>query len=456
MSLKSPRTKVSRQSRLRLASALPLLCALIFFCPALIPCQTLPHALTAKEASPGEAAELRTAHLTVFDDVWETIHERYYDQTFHGVDWTAQRIKFRNTAADAQSSAELYKILRQMIGALRDAHTRVYAPDEKFDWRHPRITSVGASVREIAGEAVVTNIERDSEAERAGLRAGDVILRINDEPARAIFEQRLREGIDSSTIRATRLRAMSGLFDGAAGTTLKVLWLADKGKEREAILRREQREREQVLRVRRVRAGFSVIKFDAFTESVIVDFAHRMNNSLHNAPGLIIDLRNNGGGEAEAMTEMASAFLHAGTSLGQFTDRNGRTAFEPHTRAAPLLTANKIPLFRAPVVVLTSERTSSAAEIFAAALKEANRAPVIGAQTCGCVLAIRRRHSLPDGGELDVSEMDYRTAYGARLEGTGVAPNQELAPAKQDLRARRDRTLERAIELLQFARRSQK
>jgi carboxyl-terminal processing protease len=343
-----------------------------------------------------------------------------------------------------------------MIGALRDAHTRVYAPDEKFDWRHPRITSVGASVREIAGEAVVTNIERDSEAERAGLRAGDVILRINDEPARAIFEQRLREGIDSSTIRATRLRAMSGLFDGAAGTTLKVLWLADKGKEREAILRREQREREQVLRVRRVRAGFSVIKFDAFTESVIVDFAHRMNNSLHNAPGLIIDLRNNGGGEAEAMTEMASAFLHAGTSLGQFTDRNGRTAFEPHTRAAPLLTANKIPLFRAPVVVLTSERTSSAAEIFAAALKEANRAPVIGAQTCGCVLAIRRRHSLPDGGELDVSEMDYRTAYGARLEGTGVAPNQELAPAKQDLRARRDRTLERAIELLQFARRSQK
>jgi carboxyl-terminal processing protease len=101
------------------------------------------------------------------------------------------------------------------------------------------------------------------------------------------------------------------------------------------------------------------------------------------------------------------------------------------------------------VVILTSERTSSAAEIFVAALKEARRATVVGQNTCGCVLAIRRRHTLPDGGELDVSEMDYQTASGARLEGAGLAPDEKVTLNRQDLSAQRDRALERALELLQ-------
>jgi carboxyl-terminal processing protease len=149
------------------------------------------------------------------------------------------------------------------------------------------------------------------------------------------------------------------------------------------------------------------------------------------------------------MTEVASAFLPAGKSLGRFTDRNGRVQFEPYTRAVMLFAPDAIKTFNAPVVILTSERTSSAAEIFVAALKEARRARVIGQNTCGCVLAIRRRHTLPDGGELDISEMDYRTASGTRLEGAGLVPDETITLERQDLRDRRDRAIERAIEFLQ-------
>ena len=96
------------------------------------------------------------------------------------------------------------------------------------------------------------------------------------------------------------------------------------------------------------------------------------------------------------------------------------------------------------MVVLTSENTSSAAEILALTLQQQRRARVIGNMTCGCVLAIRNRHTLPDGGVLDVSEFDYKTAEGIRLEGVGITPNDTTTLTRADLYAKRDSTLERA------------
>src|SRR6476469_3198566 len=58
--------------------------------------------------------------LAVFDDVWETIQERYYDPKFHGIDWQAKRNVFRPAAARASGTHEFYEVLRQMIASLRD------------------------------------------------------------------------------------------------------------------------------------------------------------------------------------------------------------------------------------------------------------------------------------------------------------------------------------------------
>jgi len=76
---------------------------------------------------------------------------------------------------------------------------------------------------------------------------------------------------------------------------------------------------------------------------------------------------------------------------------------------------------------------------------------VIGSGTCGCVLAIRNRHALPDGGVLDVSEFDYRTANGVRLEGAGIKPDQSIVLTRSDIYSRYDRALERAKDVLEKA-----
>ncbi|HKQ52970.1 MAG TPA: S41 family peptidase [Pyrinomonadaceae bacterium] len=408
----------------------------------------LPFILCLVPSSSAKRSDEDEARLAVFDDVWETIRDRYYDPEFHGVDWEAAREKFRPLAAHAESTRELYTVLRRMLGSLRDPHTRVFAPDEKFDWRRPRFIGVGLSVREVGGLPVVVAVERGSEAERAGLRAGDVVAAVDDEPALDLFARRLKEQAASPDAASMRFQVMARLFEGPQGSTVSVRWLGADGRERTTTLRREWRERDSSLRVRRVRGEIGVVEFDIFTEEVAASLVRALDRELRDVRGLVVDLRYNGGGETEAMTEVASAFLPAGRSLGRFTDRRGRLQFEPHTRAALLFAPDRIKTFRGPVIILTSERTSSAAEIFVAALKEAGRATTVGQSTCGCVLAIRRQHALPDGGELSVSEMDYQTAAGFRLEGAGLVPDELVTLDRQDLRARRDRAFERAVERL--------
>lgn len=401
-----------------------------------------------------EYASTPEGRLRIFDEVWEQVSERYFDPSFQGVNWGGVREELRPHAAEARGEAELYAVLRRMLGALRDPHTRVYAPGESTDWRVHRYVSIGVAVRELAGQVVVTDVERDSEARRAGLRAGDTVLALDGEPAPRLVARRAAEQGASSA--GARLVAVSHLFDGPRDSYVRVTFARPGEKrERQAALRREPRTRLPSFDVQEEEHGVRLVRFNIFTPEVAAQFARALRDELKGARALVIDLRDNGGGETQSMADLASTLLPAGLSLGRFTDRTGAVWLEPFTRAALVSTADSFQRFGRPVVLLTGARTASAAEVFAATLRETNRVSVIGEATCGCVLGIRRRHRLPDGGVLDVSEMDYHTAAGTRLEGAGLRPDVTVEPTREDLRRRRDRALERALEILQDVREKQ-
>lgn len=383
--------------------------------------------------------------LAVFDDAWETIQERYYDPKFHGIDWQAQRTTFRPAAARAVSPHEFYDVLRHMIASLRDAHTRVYSPDEKFDWWNPRFITVGITVREVEGVPTVIQIEPGSAAARTEIKAGDVIVSIDDQPVAESIKHRMRyAGLSDET--NARFRAAGALFEGPAGTSVKVGWTNRKGKPKSAVLQRYWNQRELGFSNQR-KGNVAILRIDAFTQSVAADFTKMLPSVLEGAEGIILDLRGNGGGDAEAMADVASLFLDDGTNLGRFADRSG-AAFELETFSKRLWHSPALSQIKLPLVVLTSESTSSAAEIMVAALQAKHRAQVIGSGTCGCVLAIRHRHALPDGGVLDVSEFDYRTANGVRLEGAGIKPDQLVVITRADIYSRNDRAFELARKFL--------
>lgn len=442
--LKSPRCQSVSPGRIR-QRVIAAITALVFVCSSHFSVAVVSPSVHAEPNNSVVSTETREGRLAVFDDVWSTINERYYDSQFHGLDWEVQKASFRGPAAEAGSSQALYTLLRRMIATLGDSHTRVYPPEEKFDWWRPRFISVGFSVKEVEGRPVVARVQKGSSPQRAGLRAGDIIESVNGKSALVLVNNKLGAAdLASASGTTSRSRAFASLLDGPAGSSVEIRWQGKNGKERTAHFRRDWQQRDLNLSVRRESGGYAVIEIDAFTKPIAAAFSRALREKMAGVRGVVIDLRNNGGGDTEAMTDMASGLVESGSSLGQFIERS-HFSFTIFSRSKSVLTPDRISPTDVPLVVLTSERTASAAEIFVAALKTSGRATVIGTETCGCVLAIRTRHSLPDGGLLDVSELDYRTAAGVRLEGHGIKPDEMVVVRRSDLYSGRDGALELAI-----------
>jgi carboxyl-terminal processing protease len=422
----------------------------VFIISALLFCFVALLALPAgSRASRDDASLVSTAtaegRLVVFDDVWETIEDQYYDPNFRGVDWQAKRTSFRPAAAKAASSHEFYELMRQMIASLRDAHTRVYSPDEKFDWWNPRFVTIGVAVREIEGVPLVVQVEANSAAAKLDIRPGDAIVSVDNVPVKEFVEQRFKAS-GSGTDERARYRHVTTLFDGPPGSSVQIGWSTRDGKTKSAVLQRYWSQRQLGFSMQK-KDNLAILRLDAFTQSLALDFSKALPAALEDAEAVVLDLRSNGGGDAEAMADVASLFLADGINLGRFADRSG-AAFELQTYSKRIWRVPQLSQIKLPLVVLTGESTSSAAEIMVAALQAGKRARVIGASTCGCVLAIRTRHGLPDGGLLDVSEFDYRTAGGVRLQDRGVVPDQTIRLTRSDVYSRRDPALDAAKSFL--------
>ena len=422
---------------------LAFLAALSFSVLAFLP---VPLSSLARAESTFVSTATREGRLAVFDDAWSRINERYYDRTFHGLDWDAQRAIFRSLVVEASSSQELYAALRRMIGSLHDPHTRIFAPEEKFDWWRPRFVSTGLTIAEVDGLPTVIRVDSDSGPQRAGVRVGDVIETVSGEAASSLIKTRLAK-LPRPVSASERFRVFAKLLDGPPETSVEVEWKTRDNKQKSARFARYWKQRELGVRVRREQGQYTVIEIDAFTKPIATAFGRDVKKKLTDARGVILDLRGNGGGDAEAMTNIASTFLETDSNLGRFTDRFGVT-FTIFTHSRSLFSPDKIAPTRLPLIVLTSERTSSAAEIFIEALKVSKRATILGTETCGCVLAVRTRHQLPDGGLLDISELDYQTAQGRRLEGQGIKPDEVVRVERSDLYSGRDRVMEVAISRL--------
>jgi carboxyl-terminal processing protease len=381
--------------------------------------------------------------LDIFSDAWETINEKYYDPSFNGVNWRAVRERYRPVAEAARSDDDFYVVMKKMVGELRDAHTRFATPRERMEREQLKAITAGVAISEVEGKPVVVSVEPNSEAARMNVEPGMIVLAINGKPvAERIAEAEARVA-GTSTERAVKLRVYRQLVEGDPGTPLRLtLERADGSHMDVSLMRRIVPDAAQVIS-RRLASGVGYIRLTLWKAPAHKEFKRALE-SLKDAPGIIVDLRGNPGGEAQEVVRIGSYFFNTRTSFGQFISRGGKSF--------TLYTDRDDQVYSGPVMILVNEGSGSGSELFSAAMQENGRAAVVGRPSCGCVLGISHFKKLKGGSELAVSELKYVSPQGHKIEGAGVTPNRPVPLTLADLQNRRDAALEAAETALQKTR----
>lgn len=182
------------------------------------------------------------------------------------------------------------------------------------------------------------------------------------------------------------------------------------------------------------------IKIQSFDSDCAKEFKTIYENlAKAGIKSLIIDLRNNGGGIVSEALEIADYALDKNKIMLITKDKNGKEEIEK---------SSKTPIINVPIVILTNGNTASASEILAAALKENNKATIVGEKTYGKGV-IQELLKLSDGSGLKVTVEEYYTPNRNQINKIGITPDVEVAsPTETITEIEQDTQLQEAIKIL--------
>lgn len=436
----------------------------LFFCALAIvvlllgrPVRSQEQPATTPAAQQVDRRAERAKHLSpkdrqdVFEKVWKEIHDHYYDPHFNGVDWNEVHRRYVPLVDAVKSDPEFYALISQMTSELHDAHTRFNSPEQWRNFRRQQGVTAGFSVDDVDGKTVVTSVIPASNAARAGIEPGMVVLTVDGVPIAERFAEIEKKRQASSSERATRWFIYNRVFAGPPDTSVKVGLQRDNGSTFEVSVARQIHSAAPEVTTHVLPSGNVYIRFDGFQHPITREFKEALQK-FRDAPGLIVDLRRNGGGDLAVLLPIASYFFGKKTLFAKDSTRSGK----PLSSYVGLF---KLPLqlyvgrpgdqiYSGPVAVLVDAHSASSSEVFAAGMQDTQRARIFGSQSCGCVLGIAKPRVMKGGGVLEMSEVLWFSPKGRKLEGAGIIPDQVVVPTLVDLQRGRDAVLAEADKSL--------
>jgi carboxyl-terminal processing protease len=311
----------------------------------------------------------------------------------------------------------LDRALEEAVRSLDDRFSNYFAPRDFQDFQEAtegRFEGVGMTVEEIPRGLRVLTVYEDSPAARGGLRPGDVITHVD---GRSIAGA-------SSEESTTRIK-------GPAGTPVRLTVRTD-GRAREVTLRRAEVEIPVVESA--MRRGVAHVQLASFTSGAHGAVEEAVRNLLDKgAEGVVLDLRDNGGGLLNEAVLVSSIFIPD----GEIVTTRGRARPTRVYEASGGAIDTKVP-----VVVLVNERSASASEIVTGALQDRDRATVVGERTFGKGV-FQEIEPLSNGGALDITVGEYFLPSGRNLGGRGVKPDMQAQDDPDT--PRRDEALQAAL-----------
>lgn len=376
----------------------------------------------------------------IFEKVWKSVKEKYYDPNLNGVNWLKTRDDYKPQVENAKTDEEFYSAIKLMVSEIGDAHTRFLTPREAFEFKTRQTTSAGIAIEEIEGKIIVSKVRQDSEAATAGIKPGMEMISIDGSPIAEKISQARTQIKASSSERASKILLYRKLLDGEPDTKVKIGLIGFEGKAFEAELTRQMRPNQSQADSRLLPSGYGYISLSRFVPPAASLFEKELEK-VKDAPGLIIDLRYNGGGSINEVVKIAAMLVGNRTSFGKIISRS-KPPIDIWVTPNPNIT------YRGPTVILLNSFSASGSELLSSGLQEAGRAKVIGSQSCGCLLGISQLRNMKGGGELHLSELGFLSSKSRVYEKIGVTPDIAVGLTIKDLQEGNDRSLEQAENAL--------
>lgn len=427
----------------------------LVLCSALGACATFdPHGLISRHvgnAAPSSGSLDTAARVEAFDFVWGTVNAGYLDPAFKGVDWKAVGERYRPLALGAADDGAFWRLLDHMTGELRDVHTRVESPPRYSEIRARAGISLSVLLVEQDGQLLVERVGSGSEAWLAGLRPGARLLRIADEPALDWWQRTVSAAREGSTSLSRQRYANVEFNAGKAGEVVAIEFERPDGSRAATKIARNKVSRKPGVFALKLSSGLGYLRFSAFDESIRRETLKALEG-LRDTQGIILDLRDNGGGSTFFARAFAEQFITGKHEVARINTRTGKPVtvlFGMFDVIKPefILNGPENPL-KQPLVILMNSASASASELTATALQSLGRARIIGDTSCGCLLGYLGYAKVPGGGALAYSEIGFTFRDGRRIEGIGLVPDEAVRPSAADLASGRDVQFEAAVAWL--------
>ncbi len=317
--------------------------------------------------------------------------------------------------------------IKGYVAGVGDEYTEYYTPDEmQEEYETAMGNYVGIGIYMIVnyeeGYIDVVDVMKDSPALEAGLKKDDRILKV-----------------DGEEITSENVEELANAIKGEEGTKVKL----EVKREKEILEIEIERKRIEVSHINSEmledNIGYiQVLDFDGGTSEEFRENYERLKEK--GATSLIIDIRGNGGGVVDEAINMLEMICEKDSTLLIETDKNGKEE---------IIKSEENPIINMPIVVLVNEYSASASEIFAGALKDNNKATIIGTKTYGKGV-IQTLIRLSDGSGLKMTTEEYCTPNRDKINKIGIEPNivVELPKDIEELTQENDTQLKRTIEEL--------
>ncbi len=415
------------------------------------------------------------SYTKAFDAMIEMFRKKYAYTELKNIDWDAKKAEFMPPMEEAEKnndSAAYRKVLRDFIWSIPDGH--LSAPSDQNEFATATGGGLGMAIRQLDDNRVIVNYLLDGgPAASAGIKLKAEIISINGKPIEDALNAIIPWSSPFSSDHVRRLQQLRYVTRSPIDTDVTVEYKnpGDSKTETAKLKSVDERQSFSFSSLSRGRTGLELpvefklldngymyVKVYSFADSdrLTIQLWERMINDLNQnqLPGLIIDMRQNGGGSGFLADEMAAYFFNEELDTGNtasYDESLGKFYSDPNLESKYILPPENM-RYNGKIAILVGPTCYSACEYFTYDMTLQNRADIVGQYPTGGLGGGQTSYTMPDGIQLQYSTGRNEDAKGnIIIEGTGVAPTVKVPVDEETLFAAGDPVLDAAVAALDKA-----